>query len=524
MPIATATQLPLPPRLPLINPFGPPTELQQKQEDMPMNNMREERNTAITSRGESHVLTFVSGIDTLVSDEWIRKILDACGEVISWRRAYGSNEQPQSFGFCEFKSVKDAVCAVCVLSSTRGLRKGGWVLSILPESSGAKPLDITVDNSMQSILDAHYSAPGLPKDAGEQDAVKAALGSVEKLVKEFEISVKDKRKSEEGGNLSEGMEDGQATVNDTKLKLSEAKEQELSLGASAREPGRARRANTADVCKDGSIDTKFNENAEAETEAETDEEQMPFSLEGEESWEKEQLQKNRYKRYVFVAEERENRINKEQSEREERLEWNAMRELDRVEERQRARDAMADMLAKWDDSREEESREHEYYRDRERWWHHRRAVRAREIEQDDMDRRRQKDEEGAAESTNISNSESTTIDRRTQIEALIQEIPTDKDALFAWPVKWEFVNNDILHTKIEPAVHKHLSEYLGNDTDDSSVDELAEFIIGHIHDHNSPSGLVDELEMVLVDEAPVFVARIWRVVVYESEAQARNLA
>ncbi|KAJ2525491.1 hypothetical protein GGH20_003945, partial [Coemansia sp. RSA 1937] len=74
-----------------------------------------------------------------------------------------------------------------------------------------------------------------------------------------------------------------------------------------------------------------------------------------------------------------------------------------------------------------------------------------------------------------------------------------------------------------PAVRKRLAEYLGGEGDDSSVSELSDYVVTHIREHKPPQELIDELEMVLVEEAPTFVARIWRFVVYESEAHARNV-
>ncbi|KAJ1871080.1 hypothetical protein LPJ55_004183 [Coemansia sp. RSA 990] len=244
-----------------------------------------------------------------------------------------------------------------------------------------------------------------------------------------------------------------------------------------------------------------------------DDEDKDFSLDLEVAWEKEQAQKARHKRYIAAAEERERHIAIELKERESRLERNAMRELDDIEEKQRRQEAMSTLLSKWNDSQEEQLGEHEYYRDRQRWWRRRKAERAREMEVDEADRYRQEREESANAETATAN------DQRDMIEALIKEIPSDPKLLFEWPVKWECIDTDLVKTKVEPAVRKRLVEYLGGEGDDGSVDELTEYVTTHIEHHKPPQGLVEELEMVLVDEALVFVARIWRFVVYESEAR-----
>ncbi|KAJ2850090.1 hypothetical protein IWW36_002144 [Coemansia brasiliensis] len=273
-----------------------------------------------------------------------------------------------------------------------------------------------------------------------------------------------------------------------------------------------------EIEKSKSVAQNGNEGKLSPKESANDEELVGFSLDLEEAWEKDQAKKARHKRYVTAAEEREKHISIALKERESRLERNAMRELDDVEEKQRRQEAMSALLSKWDDSQEEQLGEHEYYRDRQRWWRRRKSERAHEMEVDEADRYRQEREESAN-----TNEAATATDQRDVIEALIKEIPSDPKLLFEWPVKWEYIDANLVKTKVEPAVRKRLVEYLGGEGDDSSVDELTEYVTAHIQQHKPPQGLVEELEMVLVDEALVFVARIWRFVVYESEACARKL-
>ncbi|KAJ2305885.1 hypothetical protein H4R23_004592 [Coemansia sp. Cherry 401B] len=275
------------------------------------------------------------------------------------------------------------------------------------------------------------------------------------------------------------------------------------------------------VIENARSDESKNNNAAPAKAADTPDEdsgQPVFSLEAEEAWEKEQAKKARHKRHIVAADEREKRVTAEQREREDRVKWSAMRELDGIEEMQRRQDAMATALAKWNDPREEQLGEHDYYRDRQRWWRHRKAERAREIELDEADRRQQERDDRANDKDAAG-----AAGRRDMIEALIKEIPSDPKALFDWPVKWQHVDAALIQSKIEPAVRKRLTEYLGSEGDDSSVDELTEYVATCIKERKRPQELINELEMVLVEEAPVFVARIWRFVVYESEAQARSV-
>ncbi|KAJ2826509.1 hypothetical protein IWW50_002322 [Coemansia erecta] len=419
------------------------------------------------------VVAFVSGIAEDVSDDWVEKILRTCGDINSWKRVCNADGTPQGFGFCEFKSKKDAAGAMRVLSSSNGHKEGGWALP--SAKSTQQKLKIQVDSSIKNLIDDCQEASDQAADtkrAVDDDIVQ----SVERIISELEAAVIENTQKEEpnGGN-------------DTKddIKGAEATAEESAAP-----------------------------NADA---ADADDEQ-PFSLELEEAWEKERAQSMRHKRYILAAEERERQMSAKQKEREDRIKRNAMRDLEDIEEKQRQRDAMAAMLSKWDDTLQEQMGEHDYYRDRQRWWRHRKSERAREAELDEADRQQQEREEKASDKA-----DSGATERRDMIEALIKEIPSEPKALFEWPVKWQHVDTALIQSKIEPAVHKRLAEYLGGEGDDSSVSELADHVITHIREHKPAQELVDELEMVLVEEAPVFVARIWRFVVYESEALARNV-
>ncbi|KAJ2693807.1 hypothetical protein GGH99_000983 [Coemansia sp. RSA 1285] len=512
----------------LLNPFGPPSDPSYVEENA---NDRRGSNRNYSADDNHPVVAFVSGIAALVDDESVKKILDACGKIVVWKRAYDSDERPQSFGFCEFQTMSDAVRAVRVLASAGEAQKG---------ASEFRRLCITVDISVQSDLDTQLSMLELQDDTKDDNPTQVALELVKNIFSELEESI-DKKKKDSNVAKTAKEDDRLHGASDDDEEITETKQKDIV------DIGFGSGSGSADH-KDKAKGATYNP-GEHEDGSDAEDSKTPFSVEEEETWEKEKIQQVRYKRYVVGAEEREQRMAKEQAEREDRLERSAMRELDRIEERQRARDSMAELLLNWDDKKEKSSREHEYYRDRERWWRHRKAARARELELDDVDRRREEREMESAKkekqvlskpqhtenSTGGVDEESETTtkegepqttepsDRREKIEALIKEIPTDTNELFAWPLKWNFVDEHVLATKIEPAVTKRLVEYLGSDADDGSVEELAGFIVSHIRDHNTPSSLAEELEMVLVEEASVFVARIWRVIVYESEARARGL-
>lgn len=85
-----------------------------------------------------------------------------------------------------------------------------------------------------------------------------------------------------------------------------------------------------------------------------------------------------------------------------------------------------------------------------------------------------------------------TEDERAQaVRQLAADIPTDRQGLWQWPVKWDFVDETVLTDQLKPFVEKKIVEYLG-------VQEqmLVEVVEEHIRKRGDPQSLVGELEGV----------------------------
>jgi hypothetical protein len=94
--------------------------------------------------------------------------------------------------------------------------------------------------------------------------------------------------------------------------------------------------------------------------------------------------------------------------------------------------------------------------------------------------------DSAAEAAGLSDEE-----RAQAARQLAAEIPTDKDGLWKWDIKWEFVDEAVISDQIKPFVEKKIVEYLG-------VQEqmLVDVVEEHVRKHGSPQELVEQLEMV----------------------------
>jgi hypothetical protein len=85
----------------------------------------------------------------------------------------------------------------------------------------------------------------------------------------------------------------------------------------------------------------------------------------------------------------------------------------------------------------------------------------------------------------------TEEERQQAARQLAAEIPTDKEGLWSWDIKWEFVDENVLGDQLRPFVEKKIVEYLG-------VQEqmLVEVVEDHIRSRKKPQDLVEQLEGV----------------------------
>ncbi|KAJ9325871.1 hypothetical protein DTO027B5_3899 [Paecilomyces variotii] len=122
--------------------------------------------------------------------------------------------------------------------------------------------------------------------------------------------------------------------------------------------------------------------------------------------------------------------------------------------------------------------------------------------------------DSAAEASGLTEEE-----RAQAARQLAAEIPTEKEGLWKWDVKWEFVDESVLTEQLRPFVEKKIVEYLG-------VQEqmLVEVVEEHVRKHGPPQELVEQLEMALDEEAEVLVKKLWRMIIFFSESEKRGLS
>jgi hypothetical protein len=110
-------------------------------------------------------------------------------------------------------------------------------------------------------------------------------------------------------------------------------------------------------------------------------------------------------------------------------------------------------------------------------------------------------------------------DIQKAVRSLAQEIPTEKEGLWKWDVKWDYLEESVIRDKLRPFVEKKIVEYLG-------VQEqlLVELVEEHLRKHQKPGELVETLAQAALDEdAEDLVKKLWRMVIFFTESEKRGL-
>ncbi|BGP14510.1 hypothetical protein JCM10213_000384 [Rhodosporidiobolus nylandii] len=103
-------------------------------------------------------------------------------------------------------------------------------------------------------------------------------------------------------------------------------------------------------------------------------------------------------------------------------------------------------------------------------------------------------------------------DVHKQQREIEDRVPSDKDGLWAWKVRWEVLGQDIIKSKVLPFANQLIVKYLGGEEA-----ELLNAVDEHLREHKSAQELLDELEPVLDEDVTDFVVKVWRQLAVETE-------
>ena len=131
---------------------------------------------------------------------------------------------------------------------------------------------------------------------------------------------------------------------------------------------------------------------------------------------------------------------------------------------------------------------------------------------DDSDKPMKKMKPLPPPSTDTKKDNKSADEKRKHIKSLIEKIPTDKNDLFAYSIDWDLVDNQLMEKRIRPWVNKKIAEYIGE-----PEPSLTDFICSKVLAGNEPKAILEDVQMVLDEEAEVFVVKMWRLLIYEIE-------
>lgn len=109
-------------------------------------------------------------------------------------------------------------------------------------------------------------------------------------------------------------------------------------------------------------------------------------------------------------------------------------------------------------------------------------------------------------------------EKRKHIKSLIDKIPTQKEQLFQYKLDTSQIDSVLMEKKIRPWINKKIVEYIGE-----PEPTLVDFICSKVLAGSAPQGVLDDVQMVLDEEAEVFVVKMWRLLIYELEAKKAGL-
>ncbi|KAL1920459.1 uncharacterized protein VTP21DRAFT_836 [Calcarisporiella thermophila] len=351
---------------------------------------------------------FVGAIPAGISDEFIERMLKACGLLTSWKRVMDQAGNPKGFGFAVFGDADGVLRALRVLAGGEStINPEGITLPALDGSGVEKKLIVKVDDNVRRHLDEHEAQK--TKTPNDESLDRTALEMVQGFVKDLRSeqtssapansqppapntpsaphSVERRGQEQE---IPPDLPPEQREMIDREISFFRELSSKHETDRRTRSRSRDRRSRSRSAkSPTPSTEVRFVKGGHLGDER-REEKKLP---EVDEEEEEERRRTERFQRNLELAfKERERRWEKRESARARQYEREDQREREVSERESRVRDDMAKRFAEWRDDEEEERGKEEYYRNRERWYQRRRVARAREEEWDEKDRAREQEE------------------------------------------------------------------------------------------------------------------------------------
>ncbi|KAL3899737.1 MAG: hypothetical protein SGCHY_001832 [Lobulomycetales sp.] len=525
---------------------------------------------------ERHLTAFLGHIPPSVDDEYIIKLLSLCGELRNWKRVKDPYGKPKDFGFAVFADAVGLLNALRFLANdpkNEGVLDKGMTLPGIAGQEGRQIIfaidslaknhceiyrrtmlsdQSEIEDKNEKINQLLESIKGAPKDqSGNRNNITAdsfladALGGdstptsgtpTAAASASLAAAVADTSGLAYRDIIVKEIENFRAScIKDDLAKRAAQEAERRRLQMRKRKQEEEQISKVAEADKDGDY------------------------LDGDYDSEEESAKQTRHLRDMqqkFIK--REERWLAKEEERISRIEREMRRESDRKKTQEEDEKYWADKLANFDEAEQEK---HEFFTDRGRWIRQRRAKRNRELDQESKDRdmeaniqrrkdageqrrvseKRVADERGherdrEEEADNGEDVERilTMEQRQEAIKAIVAAIPTKRDELFEYAkrIRWDYINEQV-HEKLDTFIQKRLKEYIVSEDstgaeakeEEEEVKTISKYVLRLVRGQTSPVDMLNELKEALDEsEAEMFIIKLFRMIIYESESRYQNLA
>lgn len=93
----------------------------------------------------------------------------------------------------------------------------------------------------------------------------------------------------------------------------------------------------------------------------------------------------------------------------------------------------------------------------------------------------------------IEDTQKSQEEKRKHIKTLIENIPTEKNALFAHKLDWAAIDDQLMEKKIRPWINKKIIEYIGE-----PEPTLVDFICSKVLAGSLPQVILEDVQMVSI--------------------------
>lgn len=502
----------------------------------------------LSRRQDSDItLVWVGKIAAGISDDSMRSILSQCGEITNWRRATDTKTgQPKSFGFCDFRFPEGAIIALHILL---GLELGDSKLSLRVDEKTQRKLADTKRKVRASSQQDFEPDSILTKD--EEAEIRKRVNVIVSPINKVYSNAFDDPDNVEDENLAK------------ELRMIKARKEREEEDRKKKEEERRRDFEYKRQ--------KIEEDKERQRRKEIEEEKIYHRKERE--VEEDQMARER------ELERRERDDSRKIELRNRDMEED---DIDDKYRRRKIRATRRDRIREREQDIEDEEREREELRERERRVlederrkreYEERKQREMEEEakrQKQMEEQMEKEEEEQEEAPKQQPQEELVIqlepitkpskpkakvmvpnifktdaededevqlkqkkklfieplllekeeekkkeDQLLKAQKILETIPSEKEKLFAMEINWELVKSkDIINLKLRPYIDKKITEYIGEPDED-----ITDFICEQIESQTEPEAITEQLASIIEEDAPVFINRLWRLLIYEMKLQ-----